>query len=96
MPVDEIAEALFHFIGRFIMEIFVEIIFQVVCHLIGMIFLRFVTLGVYPPRDKPYSEDFVSTVGMFILIGTIVGAIFLFKTYVSLGVASIFTYGSLT
>ena len=82
MPFDALAEGLFHFIGRAILHFLVEILFEVVFYFIGMAFLRCVTFGRYPPRnDRPYSEGFVSVVGLLVLASIIVGAILFLKTY---------------
>ena len=82
MPFDAIVEGLFHFIVRVILHFFVEIIFEVVCYFIGMAFLRCITLGRYPPRnDRPYSESFLSVVGLLVLASIIMGIILFLKTY---------------
>jgi len=69
VPLETIAEGLFHFIGRVAGWIVVDILLDIVFSLTGRLFLRVVTVGRYPPTEgDDYSESFIQVVGFLVLL----------------------------
>lgn len=73
MPLDEIAGAAIGAIGRFILWLFLQIIFEFVCFYIGRIFLLAISLGQYEKIFKNKKDGTIESVmGLVILVSIIV------------------------
>lgn len=66
MPAGEIAEGIFKFIARLV----IEVVLEIVCYWVGKVVLRIITLGKYPPpQAQDHSESFVASIGLVTLVG---------------------------
>jgi len=73
MPYDEIAEGILRIAGRAFLQLFVEVIFDVVCFHFGKPIVRLVTFRKYPSaRPSAAQEIVISTVGMLALLAVVV------------------------
>lgn len=72
MPVEEIVDGFFHFVGRVICRAVFELIFEFLLYYVGRMVLFMVTLGQYQPSGDDESKGFVSIVGLFSIIVAVV------------------------
>ena len=62
-------DAILGLIGRFLFEIFVEIVFHGIFHPIGKAMLKVLTLGRYPPpAPAEYNKDLVAGIPLVALL----------------------------
>jgi len=73
--IEDIAESLFRGIRRFVVSVFLELIFEYLCYFIGWPIVKIFTLGKYPKGLKLdfwliYSNDSILTscVGLVVLV----------------------------
>lgn len=73
MPLDEIAGAAIGVLGRFILWIFIQIIFEIVCFYIGRLFLLAISLGQYERVIRSKKDGTIESVtGLAILVSMII------------------------
>ncbi len=72
MPLDEIAGAVLGALGRFIVWIFLQILFEIFCFYIGRCFLLAISLGQYEKILKSNKDGTTESVfGLVILVSMI-------------------------
>ena len=71
MPADEIGEAYFRVVFRYVVYFIVEILWDLVCFYVGFPLVKLVTLGKYPEEKPTVAQEIItSTVGfLFLLFG---------------------------
>lgn len=73
MPLDEIGGAVLGVLGRFILWIFLQVIFEIVCFYMGRCFLLAISLGQYEKIIKSKDDGiFESMTGLVILVSMII------------------------
>lgn len=73
MPLDEIGGAATGALGRFILWIFLQILFEIVCFYIGRFFLLVISLGHYEKIIKSKRDGTIESItGLVILVSMII------------------------
>ncbi len=72
MPLDDVGEVAFRFIGRVIGRIILEIFFEILCYYIGRSFLFIISFGNYKPKSIMNGDGtFESVIGMLLVFVSI-------------------------
>ena len=69
MPADEIGEAFFRVVFRYVVSFVADILWNLICFYIGFPVIKLVTLGKYPEGKATMAQEIItSTVGFLILL----------------------------
>ena len=79
MPADELAEGALRLLGRFLWQLLVELLFEGVCHRLGLFSLQVLSAGRYPPTPRAFRHDLLCAgIGLLEIVALAVALLHLF------------------
>lgn len=68
MPADEIGEAFFRVVFRYVVSFVADILWNLICFYIGFPVVTLVSLNIYPERKATVAQEMITSTGGFLIL----------------------------